>query len=315
MSERPSAPPSAAVTAFRLAALSTMLAVAMGSVVCATRSGAACPTWPGCRPEAIAPRWQLNPVLEFGHRAVAITAGPLILASAVTSLRLPGTGWRVRLLPWVALACAIASGAFGRLVVLRSIPTWLGAVDLACALAAMTLTAISAVSVGTAQVLRARPEPVAPRLARPAVAALVTLVALHVTGVFAAGTGSYTRCLGWPLWRLVDVDPHPALQVVRLVLAAAAAALTVRVALVAARSERCRPLGAALAGLLGGEAALGLVLAARGLHDGLASAYSVIAVVLLWCLALLAGLAGPDPAAVPRGPGRRTLQEADAAAE
>jgi len=50
------APSTAALTIFRLAALFTFLAVAMGAVVCATGSGAACPTWPGCRPGQIAPQ-------------------------------------------------------------------------------------------------------------------------------------------------------------------------------------------------------------------------------------------------------------------
>ncbi len=55
MTSSASAPPAATLTVFRLAALFTALAVAMGSVVCATGSGAACATWPGCQPGQIAP--------------------------------------------------------------------------------------------------------------------------------------------------------------------------------------------------------------------------------------------------------------------
>lgn len=143
-------PPTAALTVFRLAALFTFLAVAMGAVVCATGSGAACPTWPGCRPYQITPQWQLSPLIEFTHRVVAISAGPLVLAAAVMSRRLPGPNRWLRILPLVALGGAIAAGAFGRLVVLSGLPTWLGAVDLFCALTAMTAMGVAAVILGAA---------------------------------------------------------------------------------------------------------------------------------------------------------------------
>ena len=82
-----------------LAALFTFLAVAMGAVVCATGSGDPCPTWPGCRPDQTAPQWQLSPLTEFTHRVVAMAAGPLVLAAAVVSRRLPGPDRWVRILP------------------------------------------------------------------------------------------------------------------------------------------------------------------------------------------------------------------------
>src|SRR5450759_4253104 len=141
-------PPTAVLTVFRLAALFVFLAVAMGAVVCATGSGASCPTWPGCRPDQITPQWQLSPLIEFTHRVVAMAAGPLVLAAAVMSRRLRGHGRWVRILPLVALVGALAAGAFGRLVVLSGLPTWLGAVDLFCALTAMTAMGVAAVLVG-----------------------------------------------------------------------------------------------------------------------------------------------------------------------
>src|SRR5450631_3246992 len=100
------------LTVFRLAALFTFLAVAMGAVVCATGSGASCPTWPGCRPDQLTPQWQLSPVIEFTHRVVAMSAGPLVLAAAVMSRRLTGPNRWVRILPMVALVGALAAGAF-----------------------------------------------------------------------------------------------------------------------------------------------------------------------------------------------------------
>ncbi|MEO6143762.1 MAG: hypothetical protein ABIP19_07275, partial [Dermatophilaceae bacterium] len=134
MPQIPSAPSTAALTVFRLAALFTFLAVAMGALVCATQSGASCPTWPGCRPDQIAPQWQLSPLIEFTHRVVAMAAGPLVLAAAVMSFRMGGPDRWARILPRVALVGAVAAGAFGRLAVLSGLPTWLGAVDLFSAL-------------------------------------------------------------------------------------------------------------------------------------------------------------------------------------
>jgi cytochrome c oxidase assembly protein subunit 15 len=111
---------SAPSTVFRLAVLFTFLAVAMGAVVCATGSGA---SWPGCRPDQIGPQMQLSPLIEFTHRVVAMAAGPLVLAAAVMSRRLPGTYRWVRIMPRVALVGTLAAGAFGRLVVLSGLPT------------------------------------------------------------------------------------------------------------------------------------------------------------------------------------------------
>ena len=288
--------PTAALSVFRLAALFTFLAVAMGAVVCATGSGASCPTWPGCRPDQISPQWQLSPLIEFTHRLVAIAAGPLVLAAAVMSRRLPGPDRWVRILPWVALVGALAAGAFGRLVVLSGLPTWLGAVDLFAALTAMTAMGVAAVMLGA-------PAPAPDSTSRPAAQwhpvqvrrlaamSLTVLVVMHVTGIFAAGPYSYTRCLGWPIWQLIDSDLHPWLQDLRLGLAGLGAALVVSTAVVAARSERLRGWGIVLGTLFAAEMVLGLVIRARELNAGVAAAYSVLAVALVSCLGLVMAVA------------------------
>jgi len=294
MPKNASAPPTAALTVFRLAALFTFLAVAMGAVVCATGSGASCPTWPGCRPDQIAPQWQLSPLIEFTHRVVAIAAGPLVLAAAVMSRRLPGPDRWVRILPWVALVGALAAGAFGRLVVLSGLPTWLGAVDLFSALTAMTAMGVAAVMVGAPapdSTSRSAAEWHPVQVGRLAAMSLTVLVVMHVTGIFAAGPYSYTRCLGWPIWQLIDSDLHPYLQDLRLGLAGLGAALVVTTAVVAARNERLRRWGIVLATLFAAEIVLGLVIRARELNAGAAAAYSVLAVALLWCLGLLMAVA------------------------
>jgi len=298
MPQNASAPSTAVLTVFRLAALFTFLAVAMGAVVCATQSGASCPTWPGCFPNRIAPQWQLSPLIEFTHRVVAMSAGPLVLAAAVMSRRLPGSDRWVRILPLVALAGALAAGAFGRLVVLSGLATWLGAVDLFCALTAMTAMGVAAVMVGTPA-----SDPASDPTSGPAAAwhplqvrglaamSVVVLVVMHVTGIFAAARLSYTRCVGWPLWQLIGSDLHPWLQGVRLGLAGIGAALVVTTAVVAMRNERLRRWGIALATLFAAEMVLGLVIRAGGINAGVAAAYSVLAVALLSCLGLLTAVA------------------------
>jgi cytochrome c oxidase assembly protein subunit 15 len=295
-SAMPTVPPSAELTVFRLAALFTFLAVAMGAVVCATQSGASCPTWPGCFPDRIAPQWELSPLVEFTHRVVAVSAGPLVLAAAVMSRRLRGQDRWVRILPWVALVGALAAGAFGRKVVLSGLATWLGAVDLFCALTAMTAMGVAAVRLGASAsqpgaMARPAAEPRQVRVGRLAAMSLMVLVAMHVAGIFAAGRLSFTRCVGWPIWQLIDSDLHPWLQSVRLGLAVIGAALVVTTAVVAARSERLRRWGIALATLFAAEMVLGLVIRSGGINAGVAAAYSVVAVALLSCLGLLMAVA------------------------
>jgi len=301
-----SVPPTAALTLFRLAALFTFLAVAMGAVVCATGSGASCPTWPGCRPDEIAPQWQLSPLIEFTHRVVAMASGPLVLAAAVMSRRLPGPNRWVRILPLVALVGALAAGAFGRLVVLSGLPTWLGAVDLFCALTAMTAMGVAAAMVGSPDSL-SRSTTVFPptQIERLAAMSLTVVVAMHVSGIFAAGSHSYTRCMGWPIWHLIDSDLHPWLQDLRLGLAGLGAALVLTTAVAAARNERLRWWGIVLATLFTAEMVLGLVIRAYELNAGVAAAYSVLAVALLSCLGLLMAVAwstGVDTDATPLQP-------------
>jgi heme a synthase len=320
MPKNDSAPATTALVVFRLAALFTFLAVAMGAVVCATGSGASCPTWPGCRPDQIAPQWQLSPLIEFTHRVVAMTAGPLVLAAALMSTRLRGPDRAVRILPWVALAGALAAGAFGRFAVLSGLPTWLGGVDLFSALTAMTAMGVGAVKLGaTAPDPRSRQsaKPLAMQVEHLAAASIAVVVMLHVTGIFVAAPLSYTRCMGWPIWRLIDSDLHPWLQYLRFGLGGVGAALVVTTAMVAIRSDRLRRWGIVLATLFAAEMVLGLVIRAGGINAGVAAAYSVLAVALLSCLGLLMAVASSARAAAyavpvslpqrpePAEPGRR----------
>lgn len=279
--------PSAALTVFRLAALFTLLAVVMGSLVCATESGAACPTWPGCQVDQLTPGWELNPIIEFTHRAVAILTGPLVLAAAVLSRRVSGGDPRIRVLPWVALGGAIAAGVFGRIVVLGHLPLGWGVADLCCALVAMI-----SMTVATDALERrgARRASATSRLAWTAVGALIPMhmLGIIVAGAMSDGALSYTRCIGWPVALIADADRYPVLQVARVALGLIVVTALVQIVARTRRSERHRRLGIALAGLALLEIVLGIAIRTVGLSSGLAAAFSATAVLLLWTLGLTA---------------------------
>ncbi len=281
-------PSTGAIRLFRAAALVTFLAVVMGSVVCATESGAACPTWPGCYPGQVVPGAQLNPIIEFTHRVVAILAGPLLLAAAITGTRIAGAGARVKVLPWIALVCAGLSAVFGRIVVLAHLPLWWGVVDLLCALVAMIAMGIATLSL---QNPRARWAPTA--LSHSAALACGLVILVHLTGILAAGAGSYTRCMGWPMWRILEADPNTTLQIARLILAVLAFGVIARTIQLATTPvptpSPLRAHAAVLAALVVAELLVGAVILATKLSWASATAYSILAVATLWCLGLLYG--------------------------
>ena len=134
----------------------------------------------------------VSPRIEFTHRTVTTTAGPLMLAAGLLAGRPARPTHSVRLLPWRTLALAGVAAAVGRLVVLSSVPAWLGAVDLFSALSAMVATTVAtvlatrpAVAVAGSHLNRDRPWP------WPS-AALVLLLVVHPLGILVAGPGSRT---------------------------------------------------------------------------------------------------------------------------
>ncbi len=276
-------PSPALLSLFRIAALLTFAAVAMGAVVCATESGAACPNWPGCYSDQVLPVGALSPWIEFTHRLVAGLTTPTLLVTAVLAQRARLAPSVVRLV-WVALAGALAAGVFGMMIILFHLPWTLGMLDLASALICM-------IAMGTAALL-AQSGPRTWQLSptgRLAWIGVAMLVVMHVLGIAVAGEGSFTRCVGWPVLTDVGGDRWPALQVVRLVMAVTAAALLVISVRRALSVPRLRAHALVLAGLFIAELVIGLLLRAPGSGEGLRTAYSVIAVALLWCWSLLAG--------------------------
>lgn len=283
MSDRPTP---LARPVFHAATVVTALAVVMGSVVCATESGMACPSWPGCNTGQVTPDARTEPVIEFVHRVVAILAGPLIVAAAGLSLRLPRTERLIRILPWVAVLGALAAAVFGRQVVLHGLPPALGVLDLG-----LSLTAMIAIATATVALAR-RPYAVyfSPT-AKLAWSGVAVLMVMHLLGILTAGAGSFTRCMGWPIWRVIDSDQAPAVQWLRIVLAAAATALILATSLAARGRRDLRLTAITLPVLYAAELALGLAMGGQRVSMAGAALYSTLAVGILFTLSLLAALA------------------------
>lgn len=286
--------PKSTVMLFRAATLFTLIAVAMGSVVCATESGFECGNWPGCTDSALLPTGQVatflyrNPWIEMIHRVSAILAGPLALAAGIMALRLKRVNPLVRVLPWVTVVGAIVAGAFGRMAVLGlPFPVWGGAVDLAAALVAM-----GAMVVATVALERTPAVWFTSTVGTLAWVSLALLVSMHIVSLFAAGPGSYTRCLSWPVWDLIAADhaASGALQVARFGLSVAAAVAILTTVALGWRQASLKRAATATAQLLGVVGAFGFVIRQTG-SDDLGVLFSLATVALLWALTLLGSLA------------------------
>lgn len=287
----------AAVTTFRVATALTIGAVALGSVVCATQSGFECGNWPGCDAHALLPHGPVsdflyrNPWIEMIHRTSAILAGPAVLASAVIALRLKHLPRMTKVLPWLAVVGAIVSGFVGRGVVTGvHFPWWVGAADLGCALMAMWVMT-------TATVALERTPAVwfGTRTSRLAWSATGVLLAMHLVSLYAAGIGSYTRCLSWPVWELLSADRSGSmpLQYVRFPLAALALVLLVGAVWSSVRDAELRSTGVAVGVLT--AVVVGFSVMIRLSHStDLGMPYSLATVALLFTLVLLAARASLD---------------------
>jgi cytochrome c oxidase assembly protein subunit 15 len=229
-----------------------------------------------------------NPWIEMTHRTSAILAGPAALAAAILALRLKGAARLVKVLPWVTVAGALVAGYFGRLTVLGlPIPSWGGALDLGSALAAMSAMVVATVA------LDRTPARFSPsRVAGLAWVSVVLMVAMHLVSLFAAGKGSYTRCLSWPVWELLAADRSasgPA-QVIRFGLAILAASAVLATIWYARNQAALRGPAVGTGVLLALVLVFGLVI--RVTHsDQLGVPFSLATVALVWTQVFLASRA------------------------
>lgn len=280
-------------TLFRTATVVTLLAVMMGSLVCATESGMACPTWPGCFEGQLVPGFHLPPWIEFSHRLVSGACLILLIFCGISAWSSQRSNPWVRWLPWVAVVGALAAAVFGMSIIFWGLSAPLGALDLLCSLVALIAitTATAALERGGLR-WRWRPSAIA------GTATVVALLAMHAGGILVAGTGSFTRCMGWPLWSLLSYDGHTGGQIARWVLAGLAFAGMAALAVTA--TGRAKTLALVAAGLLVIEAGLAMLIITSGLNNYLSSSYSLIATLILWFVTLATVLDATAQPAEPR---------------
>ena len=158
----------------KIAAFITFGTVALGAVVCATYSSAACPNWPGCYFGQILPRGELNPIIEFTHRVFAMSTLPALLVAAVMARKHPLRV--VRVLPWFAVAGALGAGIFGMFTIKTGLTPIQGMADLWCALMSLVTIVITLVAARRVELEQNR------RIAQLAYGVLGGLFVLHGLG-------------------------------------------------------------------------------------------------------------------------------------
>lgn len=242
--------------------------VVLGSIVCVTDSSAACPNWPGCYHGQVAPELALHPMIEFIHRVFSVSCGPSVLLTGIFLRK--HSDLRVRLLPWLALAGALGAGIFGMLTIKRGLTSVEAMLDLWCAFIALVAMMV------VVALLSARS---ATGSSLITLTTTIALFMLHGMGVLVAGTGSFTRCIGWPLGCTVESDGHAWLQLLRLPIA-----LVAIIGIVLLKSKL-------LYLLLGLEVILGVVIITSGLNDAVGSAFSASAAAIVAVVGYYWGIA------------------------
>lgn len=206
------------------AAIFTILLIGVGGILCVTQSIRSCPDWPGCFGKLIPPL-ETSPILEFSHRVLAASTGLLILASAIAGvMRGRRSGW-IMIPPLAACVLVVEVSYFGARVVLGGIAPGWAAVDLGSALLVAALMVTAGVY---AQAYQSRPDVARVRIvfrspsARLALAMVVVVYLVLVSGVLVAGKGSISACLGWPVYSpvLFRSDVQGTGNILRLILSA-----------------------------------------------------------------------------------------------
>lgn len=275
---------------FQVTAVLATLIVTMGAINSATGSGFACPTWPGCYPGHFGPEAEVHDLIEFCHRIVAALVGPALLACIVVGMRLPKAQRFARILPWLALVGAIAAAVFGMFIVKNhGIAKHWSVLDLLGALTCLIGTTLTSLSVN-----RGAPRWQWTRLSKLATGCLAALVLMHELGIVVGGQGSFTPVLGWPMWQLVGPDDYPALQVIRMLMAAG---IVLALVVLTLRSWHHRELRTPLV-VIGVafvvEMVLGRVIATQGTEFWFAIGYCTAAVAILSATTIIAGRTALD---------------------
>ncbi len=181
------------------ASLALFLALMLGYVLRVNSPDSACPDWPTCFGQLAMPA-QTAARLEMAHRALSGLAALLVASAAGYGLARQGIpGWMKLSLIGSAILMA-AEVIVGRGVVFQDGMGWLGAAHQGLALLAMALVSLTAVgSYSGAQRITLSQIAASARIHRVALAALLAVFALMVTGALTAHVEGGQACADWPL--------------------------------------------------------------------------------------------------------------------
>jgi heme a synthase len=193
------------------AAVFTTLLIAMGGILCVTQSIRNCPDWPGCFGKVVPPA-ETGPILEYTHRLLAGISSLLIISTGVLGMvRVPQQRW-VSIPPIVAMALLLEVSYFGAQVVLHGLAPGWAAVDIGSALLVVALMVTAAVkaAVHNNNPNQSNSSGFRTDYSKLLLATVAVVYVVLISGVLVAGKGSFTGCLGWPIYSLqqFNLDGH-----------------------------------------------------------------------------------------------------------
>ncbi len=186
--------------------VATVVLIAIGGLVRATKSGLGCGTdWPDCGGRLVPALETRAEIIEFSHRLTAAIVGFLILALAVVALRRLRDERRIKAVSVTALVLVVFQALLGAAVVKAELERFVVVAHLVAAMSLLALLVyLRGMVTARAQGLDGATDA---RLSRLTGAAGLAVLALLVVGSLAS-----TRDVG-PSWPLVDGQLVPDLGV------------------------------------------------------------------------------------------------------
>ena len=226
----------------------TLILVAIGGLVRATKSGLGCGTdWPDCLGRLTPALHDRAMVIEFSHRAAAGIVGFLLGAMVVVAIAKHRDRPRILWTTIAAFGLVVFQALLGALVVKLELHADTVVLHLAAAMSLVALLVYLRVALVEPNDL---PDETDRTVARRAMVAAMAVLALLLVGSYLSGIGEDARA-GFPDWPLIEgkVIPDLAVQITALhwfhrLLAAAVAVIVFVVGAGIARQKERLPLAA-----------------------------------------------------------------------
>jgi len=211
--------------------------IVIGSVVRTTGSGLACPDWPLCQGRLIPP-FQLNVLIEWFHRLVALLTSVMLFVTVAWTLFHPATRTRVGALAALALGLLCVQVLLGALTVWKLLSPAVVSSHLAVALLLfVTMLALTLVTRGEAAAGERRSEPRPAGLLGTFGIATALAYGQSLLGGVVSARHAGLACPDWPACDGRWFPPLSSLAGLQMLHRYGAYALTAAVMLVAIRSR------------------------------------------------------------------------------